>query len=462
MEAQKKEIGKELSKLISPNIERTLLAICLKNPDKLIDIKGKEIKGEMFLIEANRYIFYSIDYLYTKQQEPTPVAVIEVLKNKHAREVVEDFGGLEYVTLLSQQRVSEENIDILCEKLKQSYTRKRMLEICNNGIDYIMQDKMRIMNPIEIISGIENEIISLTAEVQQTNEIYKMGDEVEEILEVRSENPESIPGLEIGWSKFDYYTNGGQPGDLFMVCARAKTGKSTLLTNWATKLAIKDKLPVLYFDTEMDARQQEDRILSILSGIPIKEIVSGMYVIDTENGTAKEKIEKIKDAVKQMKEGKYYHIYLPNFTIESVTAIAKKMKAQKGIKAIFFDYLKFPASQLTQLKNAQEWQMLGYIASGLKDLAGILEIPIYSACQENRIDPKGNKKSEVNVGGSDRILQLASKLIFLSNKTEEELLKEGEINGNQKLYIAYQRNGESDVPDINIKFDRPRLTQTEV
>lgn len=462
MEAQKKEIGKELSKLISPNIERTLLAICLKNPDKLIDIKGKEIKGEMFLIEANRYIFYSIDYLYTKQQEPTPVAVIEVLKNKHAREVVEDFGGLEYVTLLSQQRVSEENIDILCEKLKQSYTRKRMLEICNNGIDYIMQDKMRIMNPIEIISGIENEIISLTAEVQQTNEIYKMGDEVEEILEVRSENPESIPGLEIGWSKFDYYTNGGQPGDLFMVCARAKTGKSTLLTNWATKLAIKDKLPVLYFDTEMDARQQEDRILSILSGIPIKEIVSGMYVIDTENGTAKEKIEKIKDAVKQMKEGKYYHIYLPNFTIESVTAIAKKMKAQKGIQAIFFDYLKFPASQLTQLKNAQEWQMLGYIASGLKDLAGILEIPIYSACQENRIDPKGNKKSEVNVGGSDRILQLASKLIFLSNKTEEELLKEGEINGNQKLYIAYQRNGESDVPDINIKFDRPRLTQTEV
>ena len=68
----------------------------------------------------------------------------------------------------------------------------------------------------------------------------------------------------------------------------------------------------------------------------------------------------------------------------------------------------------------------------------------------------------MNVGGSDRILQLASKLIFLSNKTEEELLKEGEINGNQKLYIAYQRNGESDVPDINIKFDRPRLTQTEV
>ena len=91
-----------------------------------------------------------------------------------------------------------------------------------------------------------------------------------------------------------------------------------------------------------------------------------------------------------------------------------------------------------------------------------MNLPVYSACQENRIDPKGNKKSELNVGGSDRILQLATKLIFLTNKSEEEIMKQGELNGNQTLYIAYQRNGESDVPTINIQFDRPILTQSEV
>ena len=40
------------------------------------------------------------------------------------------------------------------------------------------------------------------------------------------------------------YTFGGQPGDLIMVCARSKVGKSTLLTNWATNLSIIDKLPI--------------------------------------------------------------------------------------------------------------------------------------------------------------------------------------------------------------------------
>ena len=182
----------------------------------------------------------------------------------------------------------------------------------------------------------------------------------------------------------------------------------------------------------------------------------------TENGKAEDKIAALKSAVQELKDGNYFHIYMPNFTIEKVNAVAKKFKLQHNIQAIFFDYLKFPSSQINTLKSVAEWQMLGYIASGLKDLAGTMNLPVYSACQENRIDPKGNKKSELNVGGSDRILQLATKLIFLTNKSEEEIMKQGELNGNQTLYIAYQRNGESDVPPINIQFDRPKLTQSEV
>ena len=205
------------------------------------------------------------------------------------------------------------------------------------------------MNPSELISEIENKLTNLSNEVQQTGEIYKMGTLAEEILRERATSPNSIPGLEIGWNKFDYYTNGGQPGDLILVCARAKTGKSTLLTNWAVKLGIKDKIPVLYFDTEMDSRQQEDRILSILSGVPNKEIVSGMYVTDTENGKAEDKITALKSAVQELKDGNYFHIYMPNFTIEKVNAVAKKFKLQHNIQAIFFDYLKLPSSQINTL-----------------------------------------------------------------------------------------------------------------
>lgn len=457
-----KEIETRLDNIAKPNVERNILSICLQNPEKIIDVKEEDVEGKMFLIEANRYIFFAIEYLFHKQQKPTPIAIVEVLKDKHAKKCVEDFGGSEYLTILSEQNVSEDNLKIFCEKLKQAYTRHKLCEICADSEEFLLSDDTEVMNPTELISVVENKLVNLSSSVQQTKDIYKMGDRAEEILELRAEHPESVPGLEMGWNKLDYYTNGGQPGDLIMVCARAKTGKSTLLTNWATKLGILDQLPVIYFDTEMDSRQQEDRILSILSGVPHKEIVSGMYVLDTENGRAEKKITALRNAVKHLKEGNYYHIYMPNFTIDKVNAVAKKFKMQHDIQAIFFDYLKFPSSQVAGLKSVQEWQMLGYITSGLKDLAGTLQLPVYSACQENRNNVSSSDKDATNIGGSDRILQLASKMMFLVNKTDEEIMKEGELNGNQRLIIKYQRNGESDCPPINIKFDRPRLTITEI
>lgn len=404
----------------------------------------------------------AIEYLFSKNQTPTPFAIMEVLQNRHAKDKIEEFGGIEYLTLLSESNIDEGTLDIFCEKIKQAYTRYELLKICSKTETFLFSDKTEVMNPAEIINTHEDEVMKLITNIQQISDVYKMGSDAVNVLKQRANNPNSVPGIEVGWTKFDYYTNGGMPGDLVMLCARAKTGKSATLTNWATNIGVTDKVPVLYFDTEMNKREQEDRILAILTGIPHKEIVSGMYAVDTEFGKSKDKYEKLNHAVQQLQEGEYYHVYIPSFSMEKVTALAHKFKMQHNIQAIFFDYLKFPSSQIASLKTIQEWQMLGYIASSLKDLAGKLEIPIYAGCQENRSDPKSQTKDERNVGGSDRILQLASKLIFLYNKSDEQIMKEGNLNGNQTLYIAYQRNGESNCPPINVQFDRSILKQKEI
>lgn len=444
-----------------PNIERSILSICLQFPEKLISVKEYNITADMFIIPANRYIFHAINYLYSKNTPPSPITILEVTEDTSRRKIIEEFGGVEYITLLKEQYVNKDEVKILCNKLKQAYTRKQISLICEDSITEMVSDSSEIKNPSELINVVEEKLLCLTNKISNIKSIYKVGNNIEDILKIRASSPNKIAGLKTGWKRFDELTNGGQPSDLFMVCARAKTGKSTVLTNWAVNLAIKDKLPVIYFDTEMDSKQQEDRILSILTGIPHKEIISGLFNLDTENGLAKDKVAKIKTAIEEMKKGNYYHMYLPNFTIDKVKTIARSFKMQYGISAIFFDYLKFPSSEIKSLRNSSEWQMLGYITSSLKDLAGELEIPIYSACQENRSSLTG-KKSELNIGGSDRILQLVSKLMFLYNKDEETILREGELNGNQQLYIAFQRNGESDCKPINIQFDREICTQREV
>jgi hypothetical protein len=128
---------------------------------------------------------------------------------------------------------------------------------------------------------------------------------------------------------------------------------------------------------------------------------------------------------------------------------------------LFFDYIKIPASS-GSLKTMQEYQALGFFTSGLKDLAGILKIPVFSACQANRDDIGGTDKDAKSIGGSYRILQLASKLMFLTNKSDEQIAKDGIRNGNQVLSVKYQRNGMSDAPPINIMFHKEILRQEEV
>lgn len=446
--------------MFNPNSEKNLISICLKNPDRIIDVESADIYADHFGVPGHRHIFMSMMYLYSKQIKPTPMAILEVLSNADAKESINELGGLEYLSVLEEIEIPADNLGIFIEKVKQSYTRRKLLNIGDELTSFIKSEKAEVLNPNELVSFIESKINDLTVNMSSTSEVYKMGDNTDAVLEERGKNPEQIPGLETGWEEFDYLTNGGGAGDLIVVVAPSKTGKSVTLTNWATNIGIRDKLPVLYFDTEMNEREQEDRILANLSGVPEKEIISGLYMQDTVNGRSTDKLARIKEARDALKMGNYYHIYLPHFSIEKITAIAKKFMAQVGLEAIFFDYIKIPSSS-ADFKSQQEYQALGFFTSGLKDLAGTLKMPIFSACQTNRNDLATNDPDASDIGGSYRILQLASKLIFLINKSDERIAKEGIGRGNQQLIIKYQRKGESDCPPINIMFDKAILRQSE-
>jgi replicative DNA helicase len=423
-------------------------------------VESHEIFAHHFSVQGHRHIFTAMMYLYGKSVKPSALSIMEVLSSDDSRRAIEELGGLEYLMLLEESAVPTENLSIFAEKVKQSYTRKLLYQIAEENMKFMLSSKAETMNPSELIALFETKLTDMNASSASASDVYKMGDDTDAVLERRAETPSVVPGLECGMPDVDRYTNGGQGGDLIVICAESKTGKSVLLQNWESKIAIFDKLPTLYIDTEMYSRQQEDRKLAMLSGVPESEIVSGMYVRDTSAGTAEDKMRRLKDARDKLKAGNSYHVYMPHFTIEKVTALAKQFQRKFGIVALFFDYIKLPSSD--GFKSAQEYQLLGFFTSGLKDLAGILNIPVYTACQANRDDLGSTNKDAKSIGGSYRILQLASKLMFLSNKSDEEIAKTGIRNGNQVLSIKYQRNGASDCPPVNIYFDKPILRMTEV
>ena len=446
----------------NPNSERSLLSLCLNNADLLVEVESNEVYSQHFTIPAHRHIFTAMMYLYSKGTKPSPLSIMEVITDKKAKEEIENFGGLSYIEDMSLMEIDKSNLKIFCAKIKQTYARKELYDVCETAKNFMLSDESEKLNPRELVGQIENKLTEIANSAINETSVYKMGTDLQQRLEERAKQPTLVAGLQVGWTVFDRLTNGGQAGDLIIVCARAKMGKSVILTNWAKTFAIEDELPVLYIDTEMTSEEQEDRLVSMITQIPVQEIVTGLFAVDTENGTAQEKIQKIKDAVQQIKNAPYYHVYMPNFSAEKVTALAKQYKAKFNIQALFMDYIKIPASQGNSLQQIKEYQALGFFTSTLKDIAGTLKIPVYSAVQENRNDEKGTEKGAGNVAGSDRILQLATKLMFLYAKTEEQIERDSTLLGNRQLKIAYQRNGESDCPPINLQFDNQVVTIREV
>jgi replicative DNA helicase len=405
-----------------------------------------------------------MQYLYETNQEPTPISVMEVLTNDKAKESIKEIGGLEYLTTLTKTDEKEKNLEIYIKKLKQTYTRRELCNISIEVLDEMLDDKTKVLNPNELITTVQNKIDDISVKESNVQEVHKMGEGLEERIKALSENPMEIGGLETHFYTFDKMTNGMFGGDLMFVCARAKMGKSVILTNWASNISIIDKMPILYINTEMKDEENENRLLAMLSGVPINEITSGQFMWDTEYGTKADKLERMKIATELIKSGNFHHIFMTDFNPNKIVSIARQYKNKYGIVAIFFDYLKLPANSANNLKFVKEYQELGIIATQLKDLAGILDIPIYSAVQANRNDvgQSAEDMDEGDIAGSDRILQLCSKLVFLAKKDEEAIALEGGKLGNIQARIKFQRNGACDCPPINIQFDREITRMTEV
>jgi replicative DNA helicase len=443
--------------IVNTGSERAVLASCLNNPNAIIEMEAEGLTPKHFAVEAHKIIYSCIVYLFTKNAQIDAISIMNTIKDEKAKKVIEDIGGLEYILILQQSPTSS-NTHLFVQNVMQAYTRRNMYRTCAELQDVVI--KADNMDSNELLGIMSQRVTDLTLDHSKVADAYKFGDSLGERLQRIAENPNEVPGLPTGWKRFDKITNGLEPNDLVIIVAESKTGKSVTLLNWAKHVAIDLGLPALYIDTEQSEEEQEFRLLSILTQIPEIELKTGLFMQDSAYGTAKDKIASIQKAKKQMQESNLYHVFMPDFTLEKIQAVTRQFHLKHGIVALFFDYINFNPTLMAQNRNLRDDMILTNLAIGLKDIAGILKIPVVTAAQENRTGYGSTEKDAKNIGGSIGILQKATKLCFLRNKTDEELVTQGG-KGNQKFLIRYQRHGSTD-QEIDIMFDKIRITQKEV
>ena len=421
------EVTTTPNELTDATTERIVLAYMLLNASLFVDIVCK-INYKHFFIPINKGIFFAISSLYASGISKIDELSLVQQLTKEYRDLGENISASQLELTVStlftvRDGVDPSNIAFYVNRLDSIYRKRSLVEYLDDNISYlksVLQDQ-NVDFP-ECLAKVESGLISKLNEdeIDDPEDIFAtLGSFAEELFSEKRE----IMGLSTGFKTLDDNIDGLENGTLTVIAAHKKIGKSACCMNIALNVAIEQRLPILYIDTEMSTTKNKTRILSRITDIPEKRLKRG-DVTEEE----KELVRKVTHAMED--KIKYFHKYVPGFTLDSVLSLIRSYHIKYGIKLAVFDYIKSGSS--ADFRSLKEYQLLGNMAIGLKDLAGILDIPILTAVQRSR---------EGDIADSDRIARYADTIIFLETRSKEEVEEFGFSYGLYKFVVKHARSG---------------------
>jgi replicative DNA helicase len=434
--------------------ERAVLSILMKDPQLVFEIDDVLAEAD-FTNGGAQVIYRSIKEILLSDKE----AVIDhyTLISHAEKNGIDNFLSLthngELLEALSQTQVNPKSLGRHISAIKTMSIKRNaigMLDDLKDNVEDFAGDPVDLKNMVE--DRVFREMRALDS---GDEEIVRMDSAYEETINAFAEQ-NAILGLDVGMPKWQRDCGSIRNGTVTGVFARAKTGKSQFSAWCGTQAAIYQQLPVLYLDTELQLRDQQMRLTSILSGIPFNEVESGAWKAD------KEKVEKIKECFGLVKDSPFYYKNISGRSVNHVIPVIRKffhkfVGESKGDEVkclVIYDYIKLMS--MSDIKDAAEWQVLGFLLSAIHDVAAQLNIPILALGQLNREALRMD--NEYTVSGSDRITHNLDSLTIFRQKKQEELEADGESRGTHifKVPIARKGAGHTDGDHVNVTFLKDR------
>lgn len=313
-------------------------------------------------------------------------------------------------------------------------------------LNQLIADCYRADYGLEKLNGVVyEELDNLTQKYITTEEIRTLGSEIDDIWTeiVNRRTSDGMYGIPSKYKSFlDYYTY--EPGELVVIQAKYKQGKSVFLMNEVVH-KLKNGVPTLVVDSEMPTRLYTERLISHLTGIEMKRIKNGEY--------SEDEAENIKKWIAWLKKQPFVHIYNPNMSDDKLYSICKILKRKMGLTFLVYDYLKS-----NETSTSDNYNVLGAKCDFLKNnIAGELDLAVLAACQLNR---NGEVADSIKI---NRYLSVGIKWEY---KTQEMIAKDGIKCGNAFAKIYVNRLGKQMLEDdeddyIDFIFDGSKMTIVE-
>lgn len=382
-----------------------------------LDVGVTELQPAFFTDRDHAKLFEIIKAMYSDSK---PVSLVTV--HEAARPVLSDTSLMRrWVT--ESAYCSRAEFGFLVEKLKEQYKAVQLAYLSHR----ITQQLAAGEDVGAVLKSAQDSIYGIATETAEDTQIITPKEHAIRILDTLTARMETKDnnGIKTSFWKLNRAINGGfQPGELIILAGQTGRGKSSFALNLLYDIAIVQKIPSLYINTELNADQIDTRLATIIT----KDFPSITYQKLATGDLSDAELATVTCCLDTMHNSGFFSITRPELTIDDAYSIAHRFKAQQDIKVLVVDYVGRMETSDPKLK---EYQVLRAIAKRLKTLAQQLKITVIALAQltdEDKLEGARGMKNECDL------------MIYLEEMTDDQLLEYGNAY-NYFLVISKNRNG---------------------
>lgn len=396
---------------------------------------------EHFQLDPHKKIFRVLKDLF---ESNTPPDLITISHRLEQRQELENVGGNQYLSELSDVVISGANVEYHA-RIVLDKALLRMLIESSNKIVRMAYDADKPSD--EIVDEAEQMIFQI-AERSNLRTFVRIRDLIPDTLDMIQEVAETkkpIVGVPSGFSSLDQYTGGFRPGQLIVLAARPGMGKSSFALNIATNAAYTHNMTIALFTLEMEAQEIIMRIFSSYAEVRMDDMFKGY-------GLTQDKIRSIAQVANAFTDLPVFIDDSPSNSALDIRAKARRLKAeQKNLDLVIIDYLQLMSSRKKRMENRQ--QEIADMSRSLKELAKELKVPVVALSQLNRsLESRDDKRpilSDLRESGA--IEQDADLVMFIYR--DDYYNKESEDKGKAEVIIGKNRHGPTKSVKLRFKAE---------
>jgi replicative DNA helicase len=419
--------------------EQAVLGSLMLRPDGMHEISDILTAAD-FYAEKHRRIFATMHELSERREPIDLVSVTSMLRNSQE---LDSIGGSNYLAELAGSVPSAGNIKYYAEIIQKKAALRRLINSAEHIVElgYNEQEELdsvfdRAQHAILNVGYAAKKSFvhlkdTLTEAWERFDKLHKSGTE--------------LRGVPTGFRDIDAKLSGFQKSDLIILAARPSVGKTSLALDIARNAACNHGKSVGIFSLEMSSQQLVDRMLASESKVDSWHLRTGKIKADDD-------FARLRDAIDRLAQAPIFIDDEPSNNITKMKAVARKLKAERGLDMIIVDYLQL---MIPRKESDSLVQQVTEISRSLKGMARELDVPVLALSQLNRnVEQRGGKPRLSDLRDSGSIEQDADVVMFIHR--EDRLNENSDRKNIAEIIIAKHRNGPTG--EIELFFDDARVS----